>query len=128
MKSLIRGSVSPFQEFRSDESGAMMVIGLFFAFFLVGALYYILGIGQAVLYRERLQDAADTAAFAGAVFKAPRDEFHRPDQHRDGGAVYLGCLDDAVLRVPRAHRARVRVQRYLSHSLRAMGVRVGCHR
>ncbi len=67
----LRGRVSAAgKELREDESGAMMVIGLFFAFFLVGALYYLLGIGQAAMYRERLQDAADTAAFAGAVFKA----------------------------------------------------------
>jgi hypothetical protein len=58
------------RELREDESGAMMVIGLFFALFLVGALYYLLGIGQAAIYRERMQDAADTAAFAGAVVKA----------------------------------------------------------
>lgn len=69
--STLRGRLSAAgKELREDESGAMMVIGLFFAFFLVGALYYLLGIGQAVMYRERLQDAADTAAFAGAVFKA----------------------------------------------------------
>lgn len=67
----LRGRVSAAgKELRDDESGAMMVIGLFFALFLVGALYYLLGIGQAAMYRERLQDAADTAAFAGAVFKA----------------------------------------------------------
>jgi hypothetical protein len=58
------------KELREDESGAMMIIGLFFALFLVGALYYLIGIGQSIMYRERLQDAADTAAFAGAVLKA----------------------------------------------------------
>ncbi|MDP3276817.1 MAG: hypothetical protein Q8Q09_16575 [Deltaproteobacteria bacterium] len=57
-------------ELRDDESGAMMIIGLFFALFLVGALYYLLGIGASILYRERMQDAADSAAFAGAVLKA----------------------------------------------------------
>ncbi len=53
-----------------DEEGAIMIIGLFFALFLVGTLYYLIGIGEAIIYRERMQDAADTAAFAGAVLKA----------------------------------------------------------
>lgn len=50
-----------------DERGAVMVIGAFMAIFLVGLLYHLLGIGEAVVLQERLQDAADTGAFAAAA-------------------------------------------------------------
>jgi hypothetical protein len=54
----------------SGTSGAIMVLGLFMAFFLVGALYFIIGIGNTILFRERMQDAADAAAFSAAVMDA----------------------------------------------------------
>ena len=44
-----------------------MVIGAFMAIFLVGLLYHLLGIGEAVVLQERLQDAADLGAFAAAT-------------------------------------------------------------
>lgn len=47
-----------------------MVIGLMMAVFLVGMLYYVVGIGEAVLYRELLQDASDTAALSSALIHA----------------------------------------------------------
>ncbi len=55
---------------RGDESGAIMVIGIFMAVLLVGLMYYVWGIGGALLHRERMQDAADTAAFGAAVIHA----------------------------------------------------------
>jgi hypothetical protein len=53
-----------------DERGAILVIGLFMAVFLVGALYYMVGIAEAITHRERMQDAADAAAFSGATLHA----------------------------------------------------------
>lgn len=50
-----------------DEGGAIMVVGLFMAVFLVGALYALAGIGASVVYQERMQQAADEAAFTAAV-------------------------------------------------------------
>jgi hypothetical protein len=47
-----------------------MVMGVFMAAMLVGMIYYVWGIGGAVVHRERLQDAADTAAFGAAVIEA----------------------------------------------------------
>lgn len=44
-----------------------MAIGAFMAVFLVGLLYHLLGIGESIVYQERLQDAADTGAFAAAT-------------------------------------------------------------
>jgi hypothetical protein len=52
------------------ERGAAMVAGLLFAVFLLAMVFYILGIADAVLFRERMQDAADTAAFSAAVVHA----------------------------------------------------------
>lgn len=53
-----------------DERGAMIVIGLFFAVMLSGFLYYVIGIGEAIVYRETMQDAADAGAFSAAVVHA----------------------------------------------------------
>ncbi len=53
-----------------DDSGAIMVIGVFMAFLVTGFLYYVVGIGNTLIYRERLQDAADAIAFSGAVVHA----------------------------------------------------------
>lgn len=47
-----------------------MLMGVFMAVFLAGMLYYTIGIGDALLHRERMQDAADAAAFSAAVVHA----------------------------------------------------------
>lgn len=47
-----------------------MVVGVFLASMLVAGLWYLVGIGNAALFRERVQDGADAAAFAGAVYHA----------------------------------------------------------
>lgn len=54
----------------NDERGAVMVLGIFMCACLVGALWYLAGIGDAIVYRERLQDAADATAFSAAVLHA----------------------------------------------------------
>lgn len=53
-----------------DERGAMMVICVFFAVFAVSMLYLAIGAGETVLFREHLQDAADSAALSGAITHA----------------------------------------------------------
>jgi len=53
-----------------DERGAIMVIALFFAIFGVAMLYTLVGTAQTIFLRERLQDAADSAALSGAVVQA----------------------------------------------------------
>lgn len=53
-----------------DQAGATMVMGIFMAMLLVGLIYYVWGIGDAVMVRERMQDASDTAAFSAAVIHA----------------------------------------------------------
>ena len=56
--------------FFGDQDGATMVMGVFIAALLVGMVYYVWGIGDAVMHRERMQDASDTAAFSAAVMHA----------------------------------------------------------
>lgn len=54
----------------ADDRGAVMVMGIFMCSCLVGALWYLAGIGDAILYRERLQEAADAMAFSDAALHA----------------------------------------------------------
>lgn len=61
---------APARALASDQRGAIMVIGIFIATMLVGILYYVWGIGGALLFRERMQDAADASAFSAAVVHA----------------------------------------------------------
>jgi hypothetical protein len=55
---------------RRDTRGAIMVSATFMAVFATAALWYVIGIGDAIIYRERVQDSADAVAFAGAVYHA----------------------------------------------------------
>ncbi len=54
----------------SSDSGAIMIMGVFMATFLVGMVWYVIGIGDVLLFREKMQDAADATAFASAVTHA----------------------------------------------------------
>ena len=56
--------------------GAVMVLALFLALFLVGAMYLVLGVGDAVLYRRAMQDGADAGAFAASVIAAKGMNLH----------------------------------------------------
>lgn len=47
--------------------GAVMVVGAFMAIFIVGMLYQMLGIMETAMFQERLQAAADDAAFGAAT-------------------------------------------------------------
>ena len=53
-----------------DEKGAVMLTGLFMSFFLVGSLWFVMGIGDATIFRDRMQEAADHAAFSSAALHA----------------------------------------------------------
>jgi hypothetical protein len=53
-----------------DDQGAVMVLGIFMCATLVGALWYIAGIGDAIVFRERLQEAADAGAMSVAALNA----------------------------------------------------------
>jgi hypothetical protein len=58
------------RDVRGDQQGAIMVLGIFMCSCIVGLLWYIAGIGDAIVYRERMQEAADAVAFSGATLHA----------------------------------------------------------
>ncbi|MBN1653974.1 MAG: hypothetical protein JXA30_09375 [Deltaproteobacteria bacterium] len=62
----------PFWLFRlgTDQKGAIMLMGVFMAVLLAAFLYYVIGVGDALMHRESMQDAADAAAFSAAVVHA----------------------------------------------------------
>jgi hypothetical protein len=62
--------------FMADEDGAMMLIALFMALFMIGALYFLMGIGDAIFYRRLMQDSADAGAYGAAVTAARGMNLH----------------------------------------------------
>jgi hypothetical protein len=54
----------------NDERGVIMVVGVIFSLLLIGCAWFIIGVGNAIAYKENLQNAADSAAFAAAVYDA----------------------------------------------------------
>jgi hypothetical protein len=54
----------------------MMTMALFLGLLLVGTLYYVLGVGDALLYRRTMQDGADAGAFAASVVAAKGMNLH----------------------------------------------------
>src|SRR5262245_60734 len=55
---------------RGDRRGAIALMGVVMATFLVGCLWYVIGVGEAAVYREKVQAAADAAAYVSAVYHA----------------------------------------------------------
>lgn len=55
---------------RGDERGMILLVAIPMVTLLVGCLWYVVSVGDAILYRERLQDAADAAAYESAVLHA----------------------------------------------------------
>jgi hypothetical protein len=47
-----------------------MLTGLFMSCFLIGSLWFVIGIGDTLIYRDRMQEAADHGAFASAALHA----------------------------------------------------------
>lgn len=58
------------KEAHQDQSGAVMMTGLGMACFLIGALWFIIGVGDAIVFRDSMQETADHAAFTSAVLHA----------------------------------------------------------
>lgn len=70
MEASMQGPARHPQGLAQDESGAVMVLGIFMCTCLVGVLWYLAGVGEAVIFRERMQEAADAVAFSTAVLQA----------------------------------------------------------
>ena len=59
-----------------DTGGAMMLMSLFMALLMIGSLYYVLGVGDAIIYRRIMQDGADAGAHAASVVGAKGMNLH----------------------------------------------------
>lgn len=67
----IPGPTGPtLRSLRDDEGGAVMLIGLLMACFLIGSLWFLIGIGDAIVFRDTMQEAADHTAFTSAALHA----------------------------------------------------------
>lgn len=55
---------------REGERGAIMVMGVFLAASMIAAMWYMMGIGDAILWRDHQQEAADSIAFTSAAIHA----------------------------------------------------------
>src|SRR5882762_3807959 len=53
-----------------DTRGAVYVLGIAMAAFLALFLWHIMSVAAALVYRERMQEAADSVAFESAVMHA----------------------------------------------------------
>lgn len=53
-----------------DQRGVILVVAIPMALILVGCIWQLAGMTEAVSFRESLEDAADAAAFQGAVLHA----------------------------------------------------------
>jgi len=60
----------PTRELAGDEQGAVMMMGLFMATFLIGTLWYMMGIGDALILHDRMQETADSVVFTSAAVHA----------------------------------------------------------
>jgi hypothetical protein len=60
----------PLSELRHDDRGAVLMTGLFMSCFLIGALWFIIGIGDTIVFRDMMQEAVDHGAFASAALNA----------------------------------------------------------
>jgi hypothetical protein len=58
------------QSLVSDRRGVVAVVGLAMAVFLTALVYYEMGVGDAITFKEQLQDASDASGFAAAVYHA----------------------------------------------------------
>lgn len=58
------------RSFHEDRRGAVMIMGLGMSCFLIGSLWFLIGIGDAIVFRDTMQEAADHSAFTSAALHA----------------------------------------------------------
>lgn len=62
--------MSAVRRFHEEKRGAVMILSLFMSMFMIGNLWFLIGIGDAVVWRQRMQEAPDHAGFSSAVVHA----------------------------------------------------------
>ncbi|HEY1954217.1 MAG TPA: hypothetical protein VGH28_01355 [Polyangiaceae bacterium] len=58
------------QPLKNDRRGAIMVIGVFFACMMIGWMWMLVGLGDAMIWRDRSQEAADAVTYSSAALQA----------------------------------------------------------
>lgn len=64
------GQEGTLRRLRGDDRGAVLLTGLCMSCFLIGSLWFLMGIGDAIVFRDSMQEAADHGAFTSAVIHA----------------------------------------------------------
>jgi hypothetical protein len=58
------------QSLKTDSRGVVLLIAVFLASLLVGVMWYVVGVGDAIVHHQSMQDSADGVAYAAAVAHA----------------------------------------------------------
>jgi hypothetical protein len=58
------------RDLHKDQRGAIMLMGLCMSCFLIGGLWFLIGMGDTIVFRDQMQEATDHAAFMSAVLHA----------------------------------------------------------
>src|SRR4029077_14115089 len=53
-----------------ENRGAIMVVGIFFACMMIGWMWFMIGLGDSIIWRDRSQEAADAAAYTSTAVQA----------------------------------------------------------
>ena len=53
-----------------NERGAIMVVGIFFACMMIGWMWMLVGLGDAMIWRDRSQEAADAISYSSSAIQA----------------------------------------------------------
>ncbi|CAN5923794.1 hypothetical protein BH11MYX4_BH11MYX4_10270 [soil metagenome] len=63
-------TTSSLKRLHNDKRGAIMLMGLCMSCFLIGSLWFLIGIGDAIVFRDTMQEATDHATFTSAALHA----------------------------------------------------------
>jgi hypothetical protein len=58
------------RDLHKDQRGAIMLMGLCMSCFLIGGLWFLIGMGDTIVFRDQMQEATDHAAFMSSVLHA----------------------------------------------------------
>src|SRR5205085_1700177 len=67
---LLMSTRESLKELHENKKGAVMLTGLCMSCFLIGSLWFVIGIGDAIVFRDTMQEVADHSAFTSAVVHA----------------------------------------------------------
>jgi hypothetical protein len=67
---LIQTGRARIKELFKGDHGAIMIMGTFMGIGLIGATWYVIGLGDAIIYKNKVQESADSAAFSAAAVHA----------------------------------------------------------